>query len=644
MSRGSRPYVVTTRSAPAAEPSRSPSPARRRGGRATRSDGAKRAASRSQLWTTDSGQTTRCGPGRSRRWASVVAVLPRPMSSARQPPRPRRSRKRSQARPRRWYGRSSPVKPAGSWPPRRRSSGRPASSSSVHAADRRRRDAVDLAVAGQPQQARRRRRRSCCAAVLVEPSPGPAQRRRVDAHPAPAGVQQRGAGRLGARQLGLGDRRRGRRRRRRRGASRRWPRGRTAVRGRRRRTASPAADGDTGAHEALGTEQLDAERRQLGRRLLEEAARRRRRRARAWSARATVSQLAGDVDALGERPGQRHDLGARAPRGARRRPASSTASGVASQTSSAVHQRPGSTSSTSSRRDLPVVEGVVGHDQSHLGDDDRLTAQPAVVAAEALAEPVELVGVGETAAEQRRIGGGEGTERRAHGGDGRGTGGGQRRAPSPGGQAGAGHGVDEGGVDVDHGGGATVRGADRRHRRGQPAERGGDRVVVDGDPAGDGHATVVEERRDDEPGVHRGRGEPGDGGEPGDRVAAPCRGRQGAEPARRGGGGEAHRRRTHRAAVGERDVERCEVTVAQRAVGPRPRTCGTSRWAGRCGCRPTPTGAARPRARWPPPMPARRAAGSPLRVAGWGHRGRTLGILPTLPRGCQVGRPRTIVQ
>ena len=54
--------------------------------------GAKRRVSASQLWTTLSGQTTRCGPGRSRRWASVVAVLPRPMSSARQPPRPTRAR------------------------------------------------------------------------------------------------------------------------------------------------------------------------------------------------------------------------------------------------------------------------------------------------------------------------------------------------------------------------------------------------------------------------------------------------------------------------------------------------------------------------------------------------------------------------
>ena len=35
-----------------------------------------------QLRTTLSGQTTRCGPGRSTRWANVVAVFPRPMSSA----------------------------------------------------------------------------------------------------------------------------------------------------------------------------------------------------------------------------------------------------------------------------------------------------------------------------------------------------------------------------------------------------------------------------------------------------------------------------------------------------------------------------------------------------------------------------------
>ena len=41
-------------------------------------------------------------------------VLPRPMSSARQPPRPSAHISASQATPRRWYGRSSPSSPSGS--------------------------------------------------------------------------------------------------------------------------------------------------------------------------------------------------------------------------------------------------------------------------------------------------------------------------------------------------------------------------------------------------------------------------------------------------------------------------------------------------------------------------------------------------
>ena len=62
----------------------------------SRASGTKRAASCCQLRTTDSGHSTRCGPSRPARWASVVGVLPRPMSSARHPPRPSRSRNCSQ--------------------------------------------------------------------------------------------------------------------------------------------------------------------------------------------------------------------------------------------------------------------------------------------------------------------------------------------------------------------------------------------------------------------------------------------------------------------------------------------------------------------------------------------------------------------
>ena len=68
----------------------------------TSSFGVNRCASLLQLRTTLSGHTTRCGPGRSTRWANVVAVLPRPMSSARQPPRPSLARNCIHDRPRRW--------------------------------------------------------------------------------------------------------------------------------------------------------------------------------------------------------------------------------------------------------------------------------------------------------------------------------------------------------------------------------------------------------------------------------------------------------------------------------------------------------------------------------------------------------------
>jgi hypothetical protein len=71
--------------------------------------GAKRAASSFQLKTRERGTTTSAGgaPGsrrrqRDTRCASTCTVLPRPMSSARQPPKPKSSRKRSQPRPSRW--------------------------------------------------------------------------------------------------------------------------------------------------------------------------------------------------------------------------------------------------------------------------------------------------------------------------------------------------------------------------------------------------------------------------------------------------------------------------------------------------------------------------------------------------------------
>ena len=207
-SRGSSPYVVMTRSAPASSCSARSAP----WWTTTRSAGAKRPASACQLWTTDSGHTTRCGPGRSRRWASVVAVLPRPMSSARQPPRPRRSRKRSQARPRRWYGRSSPTnarrlvlllqaivgEPGQQLVGPRR---HPWPSRSPTATG------VQLALARQLQQ-RHGVDERVLADVVLQSLAGPPHGRRVDAHPASPAVQQRGASPLGPLQLGVADRRR----------------------------------------------------------------------------------------------------------------------------------------------------------------------------------------------------------------------------------------------------------------------------------------------------------------------------------------------------------------------------------------------------------------------------------------------------
>ena len=81
--------------------------------------GAKRLASRCQLPTTDVGATTRVGPSSrsAARSCSTAAstwtVLPSPMSSARQAPKPSRSRYASQEKPRTWYSRNSPANAPG---------------------------------------------------------------------------------------------------------------------------------------------------------------------------------------------------------------------------------------------------------------------------------------------------------------------------------------------------------------------------------------------------------------------------------------------------------------------------------------------------------------------------------------------------
>ena len=106
-----------TRSAPSASRAASDSPSSRSAPwcTCTRRSGVNRAASRCQLPTSDIGHTSSvgCPPGWPATSDSSWMVLPRPMSSARMPPRPSSPRKDSQDSPRCWYGRSSPEKPAG---------------------------------------------------------------------------------------------------------------------------------------------------------------------------------------------------------------------------------------------------------------------------------------------------------------------------------------------------------------------------------------------------------------------------------------------------------------------------------------------------------------------------------------------------
>ncbi len=98
-SRTAVPYVVMTTSASATSDSSSSAVAREAPWwTTTRSWGVKRAASAAQLPTTAGGAMTSTGPWPVVRamWARTVGVLPRPMSSARQPPSSTASRKPSQ--------------------------------------------------------------------------------------------------------------------------------------------------------------------------------------------------------------------------------------------------------------------------------------------------------------------------------------------------------------------------------------------------------------------------------------------------------------------------------------------------------------------------------------------------------------------
>jgi len=99
-SRVTSEYVVSTTSWPSSAALSRPAP----WWVWTPSEGANRASSRSQLPRTDTGHTTSVEPstGSASRVAMSCAVLPRPMSSARQAPRPSRPRNASQPVPRCW--------------------------------------------------------------------------------------------------------------------------------------------------------------------------------------------------------------------------------------------------------------------------------------------------------------------------------------------------------------------------------------------------------------------------------------------------------------------------------------------------------------------------------------------------------------
>ena len=134
-----------------------------------------------------SGRTAACSSS-----ASSCTVLPSPMSSARQAPRPSRSRKASQEKPRRWYGRSSPAQRR----PARRAAraARPGHRRAGRRASPCRRSRSPAAAA--PRAAAAGSCRSASPAVIVPPprrrnaQPG-GEPLRVQVDPAPAQPDQR---------------------------------------------------------------------------------------------------------------------------------------------------------------------------------------------------------------------------------------------------------------------------------------------------------------------------------------------------------------------------------------------------------------------------------------------------------------------
>ncbi len=180
--------------------------------------------------------------------------------------------------------------------------------------------------------------------------------------------------------------------------------------------------------------------------------------------------------------------------------------------------------------------------------------------------------MGEPAAADRRVGIGERPQDGAGGGQRRVAATGQRRPPVVRGQPTPGDGVDQRRVDVGHRGAAVGREADRRAHGIERGERGVDRVVGHGGPAGDEHLALLPDARRDEAGGDGGRGEIGDGTEPGQRVRlAALAIAQRAEPARDLGARQPHRGRADDVAAGQADLDRGEVADLERVDPPRRR-------------------------------------------------------------------------
>ncbi len=378
-----------------------------------------------------------------------------------------------------------------------------------------RRRRVELALAGQAQQ-RHRVDLGEVANVVLEPLAGPAQRGGIDADPSPAAVQQRGAG--AGRPFQLGERQRGR----------------AVVVGHHEAPLhdglaaealaviaaggrrGPTAQADAGPHQPLRSDELDAAPGQLGRRLLEEPL-----------GRLDVEleggrlvdggQLGRRLDAAGQGEGELgdglgqagHVVGPTRHLDGERRLVPHVLGGAPAAGVDVVDQF---------EAHLPVVVGVVGHDEPNAGHDDRLAALAPLVAVEPCRQRGELVGVGEAAAPDRRVGIGERPQDGAGGGERRVAAARQRRAPVVRRQPTAGDGIDHRRVDVGHRRDAVGGEADRRPHGVERDQRGVDRGVGDRGPAGDEHVALLADARGDEPGGDGGRREISHCTEPGQGV------------------------------------------------------------------------------------------------------------------------------